>query len=416
MRRRQYLTAAGVSIAGLTAGCSGGDNGNGGGSNGGGSNGGGSNGGGTNGGGGTTTGGNSVPQSVEDLPSPSNYEEYRKAWLDLATRKIEDEGNKFTVFGFSSTDDRQYIKDTFANAPEPFNKLQPQIPLGNNDTQLQKYAQATKAKQSVTDVLVLGNLGTLRISEQVPMGQMDDIPKFIEYPDNVKVQEDELGDLIGQEVLDRGINYNTNTLPKDMVEQELKSWGDLMKEEFAGVTAVMDFTFSPAVAEGFLNTTFTDPEGNEITQQELVEGIKENLDFRFVASATEGAAMAARGDAAMQLMGAGNFIVPYVEDGLPVDHARSPDTLWAYANPFAKSAYPNNDWAARLATEAFLTLEPLLADRWGQIPPDRSFDVTHDTLGSSLALYEGVEINTVFDLEDPASLLTEYQQLWGAPV
>lgn len=419
MRRRNYLKTIGAGIAPVVAGCTGGGDGGGDGDGGDGGDtgdGDGDGGGGGGDGGGGQTAQQQKPQSLDDLPPKENFEEYKAAWLDLAGRKAKEEGGEITVFSYSDPAIAKKVKKYFAEQAEPpFSHLTAKVPLGNNDEQLRKYAQSVQAEEPVVDLPILANLSTLH-TQGIGTGQMDDIPAFIRLPDNLKKKTDDLGDLAGAEVLDRGINYNTDSMAPEKVSEHLTSWGDLLKDEWSGTKAIMDFTFNPSIANKWLKQDYTAPDGSSLTAKELATGVKENLDFEFVASATEGAAMVARGDAAMQLQGVANFIVSHRNDGLPVDHVRAPDTLIPYANPLAVSAVPNNKWSAKLGAQAYMTKKPLVVHGWGMITPTRTAGGTHPELGSSLELFEGSEIQAPFKLENPGEILKEYQRTWGAPI
>ena len=394
MQRREYLAAAGAGLATTFAGCTGG-------------------GGGGDGGGDGDDGGDGGSTPTEGLPPKSDFEAYEEAWLERAVEGAQEEGGEFVLYGFSDDEDIRLINEFFSNT-DPYTVLDPTIPSGNNDEQIQQYMQAAQAERAVVDVVATSNI-TLIQEEGIALGQMDDIPAYIEIPDNIKVNSAELGDIGPYQVLNRGINYNTDVIPKSKADS-ISGWGDLVGDEWTDVPAIMDFTFNTAVAAYWMDQTYETPDGEELTPEELAPRIVDNLDFEFVASATSGAAMVARAETGMQLMGTAQFIVGHVNDGLPLDHVRSPETIIPYVNPVSLSAFPTNEWSAKLATHAFIKEPGIQVFEWGQMTPNREVGGEHPTLGSTLDLYAGSELVAPFVLENPGAELRAFQEAWGAPV
>lgn len=405
MRRRTYLAMAGGSIATTFAGCMGGDDGDGG------------DGGGGDGGDGGSTGDGGSSSPEDDLPPKSNVEEYQLAWYELARQRAEEEGGEFTLYGMSDEQDQERVTQFFADADPPFDVLEPNIPTGNQSEQIQQYLQAEQAEQAIVDVMVMSNQ-TLMHDEGATTGDLGDLPTFIALPDNVKKESDEMGDLGSFQVLDIGLpgNYNTNLVSEEMANS-VEQAGDLLNPEFEGVSAIADLTFSAASAYGIVNTTYTTPDGQEVSMEELAPMLKDHLDFSFELSSTTGAAMISRGEVAIQLFGIASFIAQHVNDGLPVDSFRQPGTIFPYAGPISVSSYPTNEWSAKLAAEAFMSQPGLQAFEWGQMTIDRSAGPDHPQLGSSLEYFEGSEIYAAHVIGDEASqALADLQRYWGAPV
>lgn len=80
------------------------------------------------------------------------------------------------------------------------------------------------------------------------------------------------------------------------------------------------------------------------------------------------------------------------------------------------SAYPTNEWSARLATHAYIAEPELSVLKWGNMTPNREGYKTHPELGSTKKLYEGSKIGSSFKYDKKMiSYLKDLQKVWGAP-
>jgi ABC-type Fe3+ transport system substrate-binding protein len=274
-----------------------------------------------------------------DLP-PRDDPDYAEEWRKVASREAEKElqgVDKLIIAGLPGRDASPAFHDItinqdFASISDVYAPLTDNIEIINASTtdHYTRYRREIASGRGTTtsDVLQF-DLAALQ-DAGYPVGDLSDIPGYIQNPDSVKNPPLE----IGFELQGAGPAYNTEEVP------EPRDYDHLLTDDFAGSDIIANINPPNVALIGLI----------ELKGWDYIEQLGEK-EIRLNDSSFAGINLVAQGEVGLQLLGLTNLGLRMRDEGAPVGLASNPN-IWIWqTNNMGNSARPPHPWAAKLFTD-----------------------------------------------------------------